>query len=101
MWAKPAEEELDRLHRYMASDGEIYYVLVELENLRDFYEVTRKDAKDFINWYQKEIVKDILKMIKEPFDYDIKPYVMMLRRLGADWRDLDIIERSIVQGHLR
>jgi hypothetical protein len=101
MWAKPAKEELDRLHQYMAKGGEPYYVLVELENLRDFYEVTRKDAKDFIDWYQKEIVKDILTMIKAPFDYDIKPYVLMLYRLGADWQELDIINRSIEQGHLR
>ena len=101
MWARPAEEGLDRLHQYMAKGAEPYQVLIELENLRDFYEITRKDSKDFIDWYQKEIVKDILQMIKGTFDYDIKPYVLMLRRLGADWRELDIIERSIEQGHLR
>lgn len=101
MWARPAKEGLDRLHQYMAKGAEPYQVLVELENLRDFYEVTRKDAKDFIDWYQKEIVKDVLTMIAAPFDYDIKPYVLMLRRLGADWRELDVIEDSINRGHLR
>lgn len=101
MWARPAKEGLDQLHQYMAKGAEPYQVLVELENLRDFYEVTRKDAKDFIDWYQKEIVKDVLTMIAAPFDYDIKPYVLMLRRLGADWRELDVIEDSINRGHLR
>ena len=101
MWAEPAQKGLDKLHKYMEQGGEPYYILVELENLRDFYEVTRKDAKDFIDWYQKEIVKDILTMIAATFDYDIKPYVLMLRRLGADWRELDVIEDSINRGHLR
>lgn len=101
MWAEPAQKGLDKLHKYMEQGGEPYYILVELENLRDFYEVTRKDAKDFIDWYQKEIVKDVLTMIAAPFDYDIKPYVLMLRRLGADWRELDVIEDSINRGHLR
>lgn len=101
MWAEPAQKGLDKLHRYMEQGGEPYYILVELENLRDFYEVTRKDAKDFIDWYQKEIVKDVLTMIAATFDYDIKPYVLMLRRLGADWRELDVIEDSINRGYLR
>ena len=101
MWAEPAQKGLDRIHKYIADGGEMYYALVDLENLRDFYEVTRKDAKDFIDWYQKEIVKDVLTMIAAPFDYDIKPYVLMLRRLGADWRELDVIEDSINRGYLR
>ncbi len=97
-----ATDELDRLQQAIER-GRVgpFRVLVEVENLRDFHELSAEGAKDFVDWNKHVIMKELLEMIAEVFDNDIAPYVKMLRRLGADWRELDILEQSIARGHLR
>lgn len=97
-----ATEELDKLQQAIER-GRVgpFRVLVEVESMRDFRELSADAAKDFVDWNKHVIVKELLEMIAEVFDNDIAPYVRMLRRLGADWRELDILEQSIAKGHLR
>jgi hypothetical protein len=98
MWLKDIGSQLEDLYNYMDKNGsnaDVYQTLVTLENLRDFRELDQQAVTDFIEWYKKLIVKDILNMVKAPFDYDINVYLKMLYRLGAEWPELEIIDRSI------
>lgn len=97
-----ATEELDRLQRLIDRPGtEPYNILNELEGFVYFEDIPKKSATDFVDWNKTTIMKDLLGMINATFDYDIAPYVKLLRRLGAEWRELDILEQSIAKGHLR
>ena len=95
-------DELDKLQQAIER-GRVgpFRVLVEVESLRDFHELSAQGAKDFVDWNKHVIMKELLEMIAEVFDNDIAPYVRMLRRLGAEWQELDILEQSITKGHLR
>ena len=45
--------------------------------------------------HKDEIIKDCLELMKQSYYEDVSDYVSKLKHLGFDWKELDIIQRSL------
>ena len=89
---------LDRLEDIFTDpDTDVFDRVTELDIARFILQrISQDDVDAILATYKNAIIKDTLKhLMHGAVDVDVPVFLRTLRGLGANWRELDIIEKSV------
>jgi len=94
----PRDRMLDRLEDIFTDPGtDVFDRITELDIARSILQrISQDDVDAILANYKTHIIKDTLKhLMHGAVDVDVPIFLRTLQGLGANWRELDIIEKSV------